>query len=76
MESSSAATPAGTVVLTVSGMTCGGCAGTVARVLARVPGVENARVDLASGRATVIGTATAQALLAAIAAAGFDGGIA
>jgi copper chaperone len=33
----------GPVVLAVSGMTCGGCAATVTRVLSRVPGVSNAR---------------------------------
>ncbi|HUY83616.1 MAG TPA: heavy metal-associated domain-containing protein, partial [Steroidobacteraceae bacterium] len=42
-------------VLTITGMACDGCAGTVTRVLSRVPGVRRAEVDLASGRATVTG---------------------
>lgn len=63
----------GTIVLTVSGMTCGGCANAVARVLARVPGVSEARVDLASGRASVSGTAPVEELIRAIETAGYVG---
>ncbi len=63
-------------VLTVSGMTCGGCANTVTRVLTRVPGVERAEVDLGSGRATVTGRASADALIGAVEAAGFGGRVA
>ncbi|MGH8258667.1 MAG: heavy-metal-associated domain-containing protein [Steroidobacteraceae bacterium] len=62
-----------TVALAVSGMTCGGCAATVTRVLSRVPGVAEARVDLASGSATVIGTADPAVLIRAIDDAGFSG---
>lgn len=62
---------AGTFVITVSGMTCSGCANTVTRVLSRVPGVREARVDLASGRAEVSGTARAEDLMKAVGAAGF-----
>lgn len=61
------------VELSVSGMTCGGCASTVTRVLSRVPGVVEAHVDLASGRATVTGTAPAEELIHAVEAAGFAG---
>jgi copper chaperone CopZ len=61
------------VELTVSGMTCGGCASTVTRVLSRVPGVIEAHVDLASGCATVTGTAPAEELVQAVEAAGFAG---
>lgn len=64
---------AGPVVLAISGMTCGGCAGAVSRALSAVAGVAEARVDLAAGRATVTGTARAEDLLRAVAAAGFDG---
>jgi len=64
------------VVLAVSGMTCGGCAGAVARALSAVPGVVEARVDLVAGRATVTGTAPAEDLLGALEAAGFSGGLA
>ncbi|WP_080422957.1 heavy metal translocating P-type ATPase [Burkholderia ubonensis] len=42
-----------TIVLTVDGMHCGGCAGRVQRALAGVPGVVDAAVDLADRSATV-----------------------
>ncbi|HYK24809.1 MAG TPA: heavy metal-associated domain-containing protein [Steroidobacteraceae bacterium] len=61
------------VVLTITGMTCAGCVRSVSRVLARVPGVTNAHVDLASGRATVTGTARAEDLISAVEAAGYGG---
>lgn len=64
------------VVLAISGMTCGGCVGAVTRALSRVPGVAQAQVDLASGRATVTGTAPAAELIRAVEAAGFSGGLA
>jgi len=57
--------------LSISGMTCVGCANTVTRVLARVPGVASADVDFASGRAVVTGTARQGDLIAAVTAAGF-----
>lgn len=61
-----------TVELSVSGMTCSGCASTVTRVLSRVAGVTAARVDLASGRASVEGTVRAEELIRAVQAAGYD----
>lgn len=66
----------GPLVLAVSGMTCGGCAGAVARALSAVPGVVEARVDLAGGRVTVTGTARAHELILAVQAAGFSGSLA
>ena len=66
----------GPVVLAIPGMTCGGCASAVARALSAVPGVVEARVDLADGRATVTGTARAEDLILAVRAAGFAGGLA
>ena len=66
---------AGPIVLAISGMTCGGCAGAVGRALSGVPGVVEARVDLGGGRATVTGTARAQDLIRAVAEAGFAGEI-
>jgi copper chaperone CopZ len=63
------------VVLVVGGMTCGGCAGAVTRALSAVPGVVEARVDLAGGRATVSGTAGAEDLIRAVEAAGFEGSL-
>ena len=62
--------PGGTT-LSISGMTCLGCANTVTRVLARVPGVDSAKVDFASGRAIVTGDARLEDLIAAVTAAGY-----
>jgi len=67
---------AGPIVLAISGMTCGGCAGAVGRALAAVSGVIEARVDLAGGRATVTGTARAADLIRAVEDAGFAGQLA
>jgi copper chaperone len=61
-----------TLVLSISGMTCGGCANTLTRVLSRVPGVSHAEVDLASGRARVSGIVRPGELLAAVRSAGYD----
>lgn len=66
----------GPIVLAISGMTCGGCAGAVSRALSGVSGVVEVRVDLAGGRATVTGTARAQELIQAVADAGFGGELA
>jgi copper chaperone len=63
----------GTVVLEVTGMTCGGCASSVTRILTRVPGVTEAQVDLPTGRATVQGAARPEELIHALEAAGFSG---
>ena len=57
--------------LSVTGMTCAGCAGAVSRVLAHVPGTADVRVTLETGRAEVAGTATPDALLAAVRKAGY-----
>jgi copper chaperone CopZ len=61
----------GALVLSISGMTCGGCANTLTRVLTRVPGVTRAEVDLANARAQVLGTARPSELLAAVRRAGY-----
>lgn len=61
----------GGITLSISGMTCVGCANTVTRVLARVPGIDSAKVDLASGCAMVTGDARVEDLIAAVAAAGY-----
>ena len=60
------------IALLVSGMTCGGCATAVTRVLSRVSGVTDAIVDLDRERATVIGDARTEDLIAAVQAAGYD----
>ncbi|AMN47478.1 Au+-exporting ATPase [Steroidobacter denitrificans] len=64
--------PAGTVELTVEGMTCASCVGRVERALQAVPGVAQATVNLASERATVRGVAAPADLLAAIEKAGYE----
>ncbi|MEX3527356.1 MAG: heavy metal translocating P-type ATPase [Burkholderia sp.] len=69
-------TAAQAVALRVTGMTCGGCARRVEKALAAVPGVAQAKVDLAATRAEVEfaadAEADAQALVAAVAAAGYQ----
>jgi copper chaperone CopZ len=67
----SSGAPAVGVTFPVTGMTCSGCANAVKRALSRVPGVTRAEVDLASGRATVDGTARLEELVAAVQAAGY-----
>ena len=42
-----------TAVLKVGGMTCGGCVGSVSRVLKALPGVVDAQVSLEQGEARV-----------------------
>ena len=59
-----------TTRLKVGGMTCGHCSGLVERTLAAVEGVASASVDLAAAQATVVGTASAEVLVAAVVAAG------
>lgn len=57
----------------IEGMNCGHCAASVEKALRAVPGVTDARVDLASGTATVEVESGAldAALKAAVADAGF-----
>lgn len=62
---------AGGVALAISGMVCAGCANTIMRVLSRVPGVTDTKVDLCSGRATTVGNARTEDLIAAVQAAGY-----
>lgn len=64
------------VVLSVAGMTCGGCATTVERILSRVPGVTAVAVELAPGSAIVTGEASPDALVAALNSAGYGAEIA
>jgi cation-transporting ATPase V/Cu+-exporting ATPase len=62
------------VELDVSGMTCGSCAARVQRALGRQPGVSEALVNYATGRATVElepGTVDPDQLVAAVAKAGY-----
>ncbi len=41
------------IVLSVTGMTCGGCVNSVQKVLAALPGVQSVEVTLAPGQARV-----------------------
>ena len=63
-----------TIQLKIGGMTCGGCASAVRRVLESAPSVTAVSVDLAAGSATVQTSAAVDpALLAsAIEEAGYD----
>jgi cation-transporting ATPase V len=64
-----------TVELDVSGMTCGSCAARVQRALGEQPGVGEALVNYATGRATVEsenGALDTEQLIAAIKSAGYD----
>ncbi|MEM7710408.1 MAG: heavy metal translocating P-type ATPase [Pseudomonadota bacterium] len=71
VETAGYAVPATTVELAVEDMSCASCTGRVERALAAVPGVAEANVNLATGRATVRGTADPAALIAAAGAAGY-----
>ena len=65
-----------TTELSVSGMTCGHCVTAVTKALKTVEGVTDAHVDLASGKATVIGTPDPQALIVAVIGEGYGAQIA
>ena len=62
-----------TFTLPISGMTCASCVGRVEKSLARVPGVENVAVNLATEAATVTGgdALTGSVLAQAVDAAGY-----
>jgi Cu+-exporting ATPase len=64
------------MTLAVTGMTCGGCTGTVERVLSKVPGVMSATVDFDLGVAIVNGSAVPSKLIAAVEAAGYGASVA
>ncbi|MGA7570593.1 MAG: cation transporter, partial [Candidatus Aquilonibacter sp.] len=60
--------------LEIRGMTCASCAGHVTQALRRVPGVDDAAVNLATERATVLheGSVDPHALIAAVERAGYQ----
>ena len=62
------------ITLEIAGMTCAACVGRVEKILARVPGVSHAEVNLATERARVRGDASldAGALAAAVQRGGYD----
>lgn len=75
VQSAGYAVPHARVELAIEGMTCATCAGRVERALHGVPGVITARVNLASERAevdTVAGSLDANALVGAVARAGYS----
>lgn len=59
------------ITLPVSGMHCGGCVGRVERALLAVDGVKDARVNLATEKATIVGTADPAAISDALNEAGY-----
>jgi len=62
------------VILSVTGMTCGGCVNSVQRVLTALPGVQSAEVKLEPGQARVVYDAARidrAALVQAVVDAGF-----
>ena len=63
-----------TTTVTVSGMTCDHCVRAVHDEVARIPGVTDVAVDLASGRVTIESTSPieAAALAAAVDEAGYE----
>lgn len=61
-----------TRVFAIEGMNCNHCRMTVEKAIAGVPGVDSASVDLDSAKATVSGSASADSIIAAVHAAGFD----
>jgi len=61
-----------TVQLQVTGMTCSHCVAAVTQALKSVPGTQDAQVDLASGRATVQGSAAPEALIKAVVEEGYS----
>lgn len=61
------------ITLKIDGMTCGHCTAAVERALGKVPGVTRVReVNRERGEATVEGDASAEALVAAVEAEGYE----
>ncbi|WP_433660901.1 heavy-metal-associated domain-containing protein [Nocardia sp. CA-128927] len=61
------------ITVTVTGMTCGGCANRVREGIGRIEGVEGVTVDLPTGQVTVDSTAAIErdTIVAAIDRAGY-----
>ena len=59
-------------VFNIEGMNCHHCRATVEKSIAAVPGVESVSVDLDSSKAVVSGSASPEAIVAAVHAAGFS----
>ena len=72
IEDAGYSVPPEPVDLIIGGMTCASCVARVERALQAVPGVTSATVNLATERATIIGSAGAALLVKAVADAGYD----
>ncbi len=59
------------LILPIEGMNCASCVGRVERALRAVPGVADATVNLATGKASIYGTALPEALAVAVSNAGY-----
>lgn len=68
--------PERTINLSVSGMKCGGCEAAAKKAALEVPGVTDARFDHAAGSGVVTGDADAEAVAAAVSAAGYPAAVA
>jgi len=64
------------IELNITGMTCGHCQAGVTQALKSVPGVSDAQVDLATGKAVVQGDAEPQQLVAAVVEEGYGAQVA
>ena len=64
------------VTLSVTGMTCSHCAGSVAKALKAVAGVDKVSVSLEQGRAEVEGNASAATLIRAVEEEGYQARVA
>src|SRR5690625_3852967 len=61
------------LTININGMNCASCVGRIERALAQTPGVAEASVNLATGKAQVsTDAATPQQVIAAIKSAGYD----
>jgi len=60
------------MVLEVSGMSCGHCVAAITTAVSALPGVDGVDVDLGGGTVRVGGTPDAAQVLAAIENAGYD----
>ncbi|MCC6620876.1 MAG: HAD-IC family P-type ATPase, partial [Deltaproteobacteria bacterium] len=70
--SKSTTTAPDTITLAVDGMTCGHCVSRVDKALRAVPGVQDVTVTLADHKARVSGSASREALAAAVVQAGYE----
>ena len=64
------------IVLNVKGMTCGGCAEAVKRVIRKADPAADVTVDLATGRVDAKTVAEATTVAAAITKAGYEAAVA